>query len=55
VNAQVISPAASLRVDAARIKAEENLDGKYLLHTPASHWPRTSAPGHKQPLEAERG
>jgi hypothetical protein len=45
-----------LRTDAARVKAEENLDGKYLLRTAD---PKMSAEdialGYKQLLEVERG
>jgi hypothetical protein len=51
-----VTPSGLLRVDAARIKAEENLDGKYLLRTSD---PRLSAEdialGYKQLLEVERG
>jgi hypothetical protein len=51
-----VTPGGLLRVDAARIKAEENLDGKYLLRTSD---PRLSAAdialGYKQLLEVERG
>jgi Transposase DDE domain len=51
-----VTPGGLLRVDAAKIKAEENLDGKYLLRTSD---PRLSAEdialGYKQLLEVERG
>jgi hypothetical protein len=51
-----VTPGGLLRVDAARIKAEENLDGKYLLRTSD---PKLSAEdialGYKQLLEVERG
>ena len=50
------TPGGLLRTDAAKIKAEENLDGKYLLR---SSDPRLSAEdiavGYKQLLEVERG
>jgi len=51
-----VSPGGLLRIDAAAIKAEENLDGKYLLRTSD---PTLSAQdialGYKQLLEVERG
>jgi hypothetical protein len=51
-----VTPGGLLRAGAARIKAEENLDGQYLLRTTG---PKLSAediaPGYKQLLEAERG
>jgi Transposase DDE domain len=51
-----VTPGGLLRVDAAKVKAEENLDGKYLLRTSD---PRLSAEdialGYKQLLEVERG
>jgi hypothetical protein len=50
------TPGGLLRIDAARAKAEENLDGKYLLRTSD---PKMSAEdialGYKQLLEVERG
>jgi len=50
------TPGGLLRVDAAKAKAEENLDGKYLLRTAD---PKTTAEdialGYKQLLEVERG
>ena len=50
------TPGGLLRIDASRAKAEENLDGKYLLRT--SDPAMTSediALGYKQLLEVERG
>ncbi len=51
-----VTPGGLLRTDAAKAKAEENLDGKYLLRTPD---PKLSAEdialGYKQLLEVERG
>jgi Transposase DDE domain len=51
-----VTPGGLLRADAARIKAEENLDGKYLLRTSD---PKLAAEdialGYKQLAEAERG
>lgn len=50
------TPAGKLRIDAAKIKAEANLDGKYLLR--ASDPTMTAediAVGYKQLLEVERG
>jgi Transposase DDE domain len=51
-----VTPGGLLRTDTARAKAEENLDGKYLLRTAD---PKLSAediaPGYKQLLEVERG
>jgi len=51
-----VTPGGLLRVDASKAKAEENLDGKYLLRTSD---PRLSAEdialGYKQLLEVERG
>jgi len=50
------TPGGLLRTDAAKAKAEENLDGKYLLRTAD---PKLSAEdiatGYKQLLEVERG
>jgi hypothetical protein len=50
-----VTPGGLLRVDAARAKAEENLDGKYLLRTSD---PKMSAEdialGYRQLLEVER-
>ena len=51
-----VTPGGLLRTDAASAKAEENLDGKYLLRTAD---PKLSAEdiatGYKQLLEVERG
>ena len=51
-----VTPGGLLRTDVARAKAEENLDGKYLLRTAD---PKLSAEdialGYKQLLEVERG
>jgi hypothetical protein len=51
-----VTPAGKLRVDAAKVKAETNFDGKYLLR---SSDPKLSAEdiavGYKQLLEVERG
>jgi hypothetical protein len=51
-----VTPGGLLRIDASKAKAEENLDGKYLLRTPD---PKLSAEdialGYKQLLEVERG
>jgi len=51
-----VTPGGLLRIDAARAKAEENLDGKYLLRTsdPAMT-AEDIALGYKQLLEVERG
>jgi Transposase DDE domain len=51
-----VTPGGLLRIDAAKARAEENLDGKYLLRTAD---PKLSAEdiaaGYKQLLEVERG
>jgi Transposase DDE domain len=51
-----VTPGGLLRIDASKAKAEENLDGKYLLRTSD---PKMSAEdialGYKQLLEVERG
>ena len=51
-----VTPGGLLRVDASKAKAEENLDGKYLLRTSE---PKMTAEdialGYKQLLEVERG
>ena len=51
-----VTPGGLLRIDAGKAKAEENLDGKYLLRTSD---PALSAEdialGYKQLLEVERG
>jgi Transposase DDE domain len=50
------TPAGKLRIDQARIKAEENLDGKYLLRCSDPHLSAEDiALGYKQLLEVERG
>jgi transposase len=51
-----VTPSGLLRVDAAKARAEENLDGKYLLRTsdPAMT-AEDIALGYKQLLEVERG
>jgi hypothetical protein len=51
-----LTPGGLLRIDAAKAKAEENLDGKYLLRTsdPAMS-AEDIALGYKQLLEVERG
>jgi hypothetical protein len=51
-----VTPGGLLRIDAKKVKAEENLDGKYLLRT--SDPAMTSediALGYRQLLEVERG
>jgi Transposase DDE domain len=51
-----VTPGGLLRIDAAKIKAEENLDGKYLLRTSDPKLPAEDiALGYKQLLEVERG
>jgi transposase len=51
-----VTPGGLLRIDAARAKAEENLDGKYLLRTADPKLPAEDiATGYKQLLEVERG
>jgi hypothetical protein len=51
-----VTPAGLLRVDKARISAEENLDGKYLLRCSDPHMTTEDiALGYKQLLEVERG
>jgi hypothetical protein len=51
-----VTPGGLLRIDASRAKAEENLDGKYLLRTSD---PKMTAEdialGYRQLLEVERG
>src|SRR5215472_13084586 len=50
------TPGGLLRIDAAAIKTEENLDGKYLLRTSDPHLSAEDiALGYKQLLEVERG
>ena len=51
-----VTPGGLLRIDAKKIKAEENLDGKYLLRTSDPHLSAEDiALGCKQLLEVERG
>ena len=51
-----VTPAGLLRVDKAKIKAEENLDGKYLLRSSDPHLTAEDiALGYKQLLQVERG
>ncbi|MDA8322207.1 MAG: IS1634 family transposase [Actinomycetota bacterium] len=51
-----VTPGGLLRADAAKIKAEENLDGKCLLRTSDPKLPAEDiALGYKQLLEVERG
>ena len=47
-----VTPGGLLRVDAAKIKAEENLDGKYLLRTSD---PKLLRRGHRARLQAAPG
>ncbi|WP_307827809.1 IS1634 family transposase [Planomonospora sp. ID82291] len=50
------TPAGKLRLDTTKIKAEENLDGKYLLRCSDPHLSAEDiAVGYKQLLEVERG
>nr|WP_219420558.1 transposase [Pseudonocardia nigra] len=50
------TPAGKLRIDHAKIKTEENLDGKYLLRCSDPHLSAEDiALGYKQLLEVERG
>ncbi|HXZ73934.1 MAG TPA: IS1634 family transposase [Streptosporangiaceae bacterium] len=51
-----VTPAGLLRIEKAKIKAEENLDGKYLLRSSDPHLTAEDiALGYKQLLEVERG
>jgi hypothetical protein len=51
-----VTPGGLLRIDAARIKAKENLDGKYLLRCSDPKLPVEGiALGYKQLAEVERG
>jgi hypothetical protein len=51
-----VTPGGLLRTDAKAIKAEENLDGKYLLRTSDPHLSAEDiALGYKQLLQVERG
>ncbi|MFJ9542999.1 IS1634 family transposase [Streptomyces sp. NPDC101225] len=50
------TPAGKLRIDQAKVKTEENLDGKYLLRCSDPKLPAEDiALGYKQLLEVERG
>jgi hypothetical protein len=51
-----VTPGGLLRADRAKAKAEENLDGKYLLRSADPHMTAEDiAAGYKQLLEVERG
>jgi len=51
-----VTPAGLLRTDKAKIKTEENLDGKYLLRSSDPHLTTEDiALGYKQLLQVERG
>ena len=51
-----VTPGGLLRADKAKVRAEENLDGKYLLRTSDPHLSAEDiALGYKQLLEVERG
>jgi hypothetical protein len=51
-----VTPGGLLRIDAKAVKAEENLDGKYLLRASDPRLPAADiAAGYKQLLEVERG
>jgi len=51
-----VTPGGLLRIDARAVKAEENLDGKYLLRASDPKLPAADiALGYKQLLEVERG
>jgi hypothetical protein len=51
-----VTPSGMLRVDKAKAKAEENLDGKYLLRCSDPHITTEDiALGYKQLLQVERG
>ena len=51
-----VTPGGLLRADRARAKAEENLDGKYLLRSADPHMTAEDiAAGYRQLLEVERG
>jgi len=51
-----VTPSGLLRIDKHKIKAETNLDGKYLLRSSDPHLPAEDiALGYKQLLEVERG
>ena len=51
-----VTPSGMLRLDKAKVKAEENLDGKYLLRCSDPHMTTEDiALGYKQLLQVERG
>src|SRR3954469_19661825 len=51
-----VTPSGLLRIDKTRMKAEANLDGKYLLRCSDPHLSTADIPlGYKQLLEVERG
>jgi hypothetical protein len=51
-----VTPGGLLRIDATKVKAETNLDGKYLLRCSDPHLSAEDiAVGYKQLLEVERG
>jgi hypothetical protein len=51
-----VTPGGLLRIDATKARAEENLDGKYLLRTAGTKLSAEDiATGYKQLLEVERG
>jgi hypothetical protein len=51
-----VTPGGLLRIDKAAVKAEANLDGKYLLRCSDPHLPAEDiALGYKQLLQVERG
>ncbi len=51
-----VTPGGLLRIDAAKAKAEENLDGKYLLRPSDPAMTAEDIPlGYKQLLEVDRG
>jgi hypothetical protein len=51
-----VTPGGLLRIDKAKMKAEQNLDGKYLLRTSdPTLTPEDIAAGYKQLLDVERG
>jgi Transposase DDE domain len=51
-----VTPGGLLRIDARAVRAEENLDGKYLLRASDPKLPAADiAAGYKQLLEVERG
>ena len=50
-----VTPGGLLRTDRARARAEENLDGKYLLRSADPNMTAEDIAGYKQLLEVERG